>query len=167
MATTSILINEIKQTFIDLKSDKVTVRTKALDNLNNLIDNRSTEINHVLLSDGNDTDWSYVYGELHIAITEQVARLDSSRSTASQSSLQNRNDGFKSALTKCINLANEKAVNVSLQKICSTAFECFGNATFRKYFHTCYLKIVNRKVLNANSNLDELRISDWSRKSIC
>lgn len=161
----SILANEIKQVVIDMKSEKVTTRSKGLDNFHHLIDNRGHEVYRLLISDQEDCiTWPNLYFDLHDALKQQCVRLDSCRSGSSLTTLKNKNDSFKSALTKCINLANEKSLSIPFRQICDTVFECFGNPVIRKYFDVCYLKIISKHVLNTKFNLDGLEISDWSSK---
>lgn len=163
--TTTILSNEINQCVIDIKSDKVTIRQKGLDNIDNLLDNRSDDVARVLESGDEDClSWKMFFAELHYALRDQSSRLDSARSVANLNTLKNKNDAYKSALTKCINLANQHTLNVPLRNICETAFECFDNAAVRKYFDGCYLKIVNKHILNTKFHLDGLEFTHWSRK---
>lgn len=158
-----ILSNEIKQAIIDLKSDKASLRSKGLDNIQQLIDNRSNDIDSILRSNHEDyITWSTLYSELHETIREQCLRLESCRSGSSLTTLKNKNDAYKSIFTKCINLANQHNSNVPLRRICETAFECFSNTIFRTYFDGCYLKIINKHVLCTKFNLDSLEVSDWS-----
>lgn len=165
MSTTKILSNKINQYAIDIKSDKVKTRQNALEGIGTLLDNQPGDVIGVLESGDEDCmSWKNLFNELHSAVQEQCGRLDSARSATSLNTLINKNDPFKGALIKCINLANHHKLNVPLRDICEAAFECFGNATMRKYFDGCYLKIINIQILNAKFPLDNLELSHWSRK---
>lgn len=181
-SSTALLIQIKQLVSIDLKSDKVTVRAKSLDEFHNIFDNRSRELstifrpkdnNNRMDVDNDDYDhvvitWSELFTSLHEAIKDQCMRIDSSRSAASQKSLIAKNDAYKEALRKCINLANEHIPNVPYTRICQTAFECFQTPSVRNYFDALYLQIVRRHILNARHSLSEIKISDWSRKfNIC
>lgn len=169
MSNRSILLTNVKQVLIDLKSDRANVRSQSLDNFHNILDNRSSELCALFRSshnydDGDDTfSWSELFYGLHDAIKDQCIRLETSRSQ-SQKSLVAKNDGYKEALRKCINMANERVPNVSYTKICHAAFECFENSTIRHHFDVLYLQIVFRHILSARHNISELKISDWSCK---
>lgn len=165
MAATQLLINQIKQTLTDISSDKVTIRTKALDNFNNLVDNRSDDVCRVLNSlVDEDFKWHTVFRELSNAVRDQSYRVDNCRSATSSSQQKNKNDSYKTALAKWVNLANQQAPNISPRIICDVAFECFRTPSIRQSFDLCYLKIVFKHVLDTRFSLDELEVSDWSRK---
>lgn len=165
MSTTRILSNKINQYVIDIKSDKVTTRNTALEDIITLLDNQPDDVNSVLESGDEDfISWKNLFTEMHYAIQDQCNRLDSARSATNLITLKNKNDAYKSALIKCINLANNHKLNVPLRCICELAFECFGGATIRKYFDGCYLKIINTHILNTKFPLDNLELTHWSRK---
>lgn len=176
-SSTALLIQIKQLVSIDLKSDKVTVRAKSLDEFHNIFDNRSRELstifrprdNNRMDVDNDDDDhviltWSELFTSLHEAIKDQCIRIDGCKSVGSQKSLIAKNDAYKEALRKCINLANEHIPNVPYTKICQTAFECFQVPSVRNYFDALYLQIVRKHILNARHSLSEIKISDWSRK---
>lgn len=165
MSTTKILSNKINQYVIDIKSDKVTTRQSALDGIGTLFDNQPNDVIAVLESGDEDCmSWKNLFTELHYAVQEQCSRLDSTRNATTLNTLKNKNDAYKGALIKCINLANQQKLNVPLRNICEAAFDCFGNATVRKYFDGCYLKVINTHILTTKFPLDGLELTQWSRK---
>lgn len=171
----SALLMQIKQlVLIDLKSDKVTVRTKSLDEFHNIFDNRSKDLYAILRARNNDrTDddddhetftWSELFIGIHEALKDQCMRIDAGRRAQNQKSLIAKNDSYKEALRKCINVANEHIPNVSYTKICQAAFECFSMPSVSIYFDAVYLQIVRKHILNAKHSLSEIKVADWSRK---
>lgn len=165
------LLTQIKQIIIDLKSDKVTVRSKGLDEFQNIFDNRSKELSALLRSNnncGDDDDpfsWSNLFEEVHAAVKDQCYRIESSNRLQNQKGLISKNDSYKGALRKCINAANEQMPNVSYTNICTAALECFETPCMRNHFDAVYLQIVFKHILNAKHCLNELKIDEWSRKS--
>lgn len=165
MTTTQILLNRINQCVIDIKSDKVATRNSALEHIGTLLDNQPDDVIRVFESgDENCLSWKNLFIELHYAVQDQCSRLDSARNATNLNTLTNKNDAYKGALIKCINLANQHKLNVPLRNMCEAAFECFRNATMRKYFDGCYLKIINAHILNTKFPLDNLELTHWSRK---
>lgn len=171
MSSQAALLTNIKQTvFIDLKSDKVNVRTHSLENIHNIFDNRSEQLCAILrLTNNNHSDddsfsWSELFDGLHEAIKDQCMRIDAGKRSQSQKSLISKNDSYKEALRKCINLANNHIPNVSYTKICHAAFECFEIPAISPYFDVLYLQIVLKHILNAKHSTSELKVTDWSRK---
>lgn len=165
------LLNQVRQILIDLKSEKATVRSKGLDEFHNILDNRSKELSAILRSNNNYSDdedpftWMHLFEEVHGAVKDQCYRIDSGNRSQSQKGLIGKNDGYKEALRKCINAANEHIPNVSYTKICNAALECFDTSCIRKHFDAVYLQIVFKHILNAKHCLNELKVDEWSRKS--
>lgn len=170
MSSMTALLVQVKQILIDLKSDRVTVRNKAVDEFHNILDNRSKELSAILRSNSNISDdedpflWSHLFDEVHSAVKDQCYRIDTGNRSQSQKGLITKNDGYKEALRKCINAANEHIPNVSYTKICTAVLECFEVPCVRAHFDAVYLQIVFKHILNAKHSLNELKIDVWSRK---
>lgn len=173
----SSIATTIQQVLIDLRSDKANVKAKSLENLHNIFDNRSEELNSIFKSnknrrrnnDGDDDDdeslsWYRLFNELHNAIKNQCALINASKSHQSQKTLIAKNDTFKELLRKCINLANEQIPNVTYKQICQAAFECFEISSVCLYFDAVYLQIIYKHILNAKHSISELNQAEWSRK---
>lgn len=177
MASMTALLMQIKQlVLIDLKSDKTTVRTKCLDDFHNIFDNRGKELCAILRTNNNqrnanddddDTEtftWSQLFTGLHEALKDQCMRIDAAKSVQTQKTLIAKNDAYKEALRKCVNMANEHIPNVPYTKICHASFECFQVPALRMYFDGLYLQIVKKHILNAKHSLSDIKIAEWSRK---
>lgn len=173
MSSQAALLMNIKQfVFIDLKSEKVTARTQSLDHIHNIFDNRGEELCAILRStntnrsDDDSFSWRDLFDGLHEAIKDQCMRIDAGRRSQNQKTLIAKNDAYKEALRKCINLANKHNPNVSYTKICHSAFECFEIPAISPHFDSIYLQIVLKHILNAKHSTSELKVADWSRKCL-
>lgn len=155
-----ILLRDIERILGEIQSDKVTVRTKALDLLQQTFDNRSSEVSRVLTG-GQDVSWKGVYMSLHEALKAQAARLDDARCTAAT---RNRSGDYSTAIMKCINLANSKTQNIVYDVILETAFQAFADVSMRKHYGLCYVQIIRKHVLDSRRNLAAVKIHQWSRK---
>lgn len=175
MSSNSVLLMNIKQVLIDLRSDKTTTRSQGLQNVHNIFDNRSSELSQILRptnrrgggahdDDDDSFSWTNLFDGLHHAIREQCQRIDAGKSAQSQKSLISKNDEYKEALRKCINLANEQIPNVSYKIICQSAFDCFETPAIAMYYNSLYMQIVYKHILNAKHSIGELLVADWSRK---
>lgn len=172
MSSNSALLINIKQALIDLRSDKSTVRAHGLQNFHNIFDNRSSDLSVILRPTTNsrcddDDDpfiWSNLFDEVHGAIRDQCQRIHASKSSQGQKGLIAKNNEYKEALRKCINVANEQNPNVSYKKICHATFDCFDTPAIAQYFDALYLQIVYKHILNAKHSIGELLAADWSRK---
>lgn len=170
MSSNQALLTNIKQSLIDLRSDKSNVRAHGLTNFHSILDNRSSDLSLILRETTNRNDyeddpytWSNLFEDLHSAIREQCQRI-AGKSSQSQKSLISKNDEYKEALRKCINVANEQIPHVAYKRICHTAFECFETPAIAIYYETLYLQIVYKHILNAKQSIGELLVADWSRE---
>lgn len=164
MSAEIILNQTIRQYLLDLKSDKVTTRTKSLENIQRQLDDRPADLKKCFAyCDEDAIKWKDFYHSLHDAVREQCERLDKC-TRANIETTKNKNDAYKTVITKCINLANEPVAQIPLRTICDTVLGCFRTATHCKYFASCYLKIAHKHILSTKGNLNELKASDWAGK---
>lgn len=174
MASNAALLLSIKQVLIDLRSDKTNVRANGLQSFHSLFDNRSSDLSLILRPttqrrNGHDEEddlftWTNLFDELNSAIREQCQRIHAAKSVQSQKSLVSKNDEYKEALRKCINVANEQIPNVAYKKICHAAFDCFETPAIAMFYDALYLQIIYKHILNAKHSISELLVADWSRK---
>lgn len=155
-----ILLHDLETILGNIQSDKVTIRTKALESLQQLFDDRSDEVNRVLASK-QDVSWKTVYVSLHEAVKAQAIRLDDSRCTTTT---KNRSGDYSNALLKCVNLANAKVQNIGHDVILESAFQAFADVSLQKHYALCYVQIVRKQVLNPRHNLAKVKVNQWSRK---
>lgn len=155
-----ILLRHIETLLVDIQSDKVTIRSKALDSLQQMFENRSDEVVNVLASN-QGVSWNGLFLCLHQSVKAQAARLNEDRCTAAT---KNRTGDYSNTLTKCIYLANSHTQNITYDAIFDTAFEVFGDVSLRKHFDLCYLQIIRKQILNSCRCLATVKIHQWSRK---
>lgn len=164
MAAEAVLSQTIKHHLLELKSDKITVRTKSLESIERIFDDRSRDLKITIANGDVDTvTWTELYFGLHDSLKDQCDRLDKC-TRANLDTTRNKNGAFKTVITKCINLASENVPHIPLRTVLETVLECFQNATSCTHFASCYLKIAHNFVLNTKSNLNELKLADWSCK---
>lgn len=162
------LSRELNQTIADIQNEKVSVRSKALEKLEYIIDNRSEELVKLLLSHEHlETlpNWEKLYHTIRDAIEAQVLRLESSRSASTFASQQNKNREYVNALQKLIDLANRNKVVIPYKTILNSAFKCFEDRSARKHFDLCFFQIVKKHVLCSKGNLGDILPGEWTSKS--
>lgn len=155
-----ILVHDIEKHLGVIQSEKVTVRTKALDSLHQIFDNRSTEVIKAVAGN-QDVSWKGIFMHLHHATKAQAGRLDDNRCTAAT---KNRTGDYATILIKCINLANSQTQNIGHDVIFETALQAFGDDSTRKHFDSCYVQIIRKHILQSRRNLATVEIHQWSRK---
>lgn len=152
----------------EIRSVKQPIRNKALEKLQSLLDSRPDEL--VQLLQGRvyqaDVGWSDLVDSAHEGCIQQVTRLEESQQQKGLSAIEQKNPLHWNVLQKLISLANRSGLYVSYGNILNKAFHCFGNRWMVQYFGMCYLQIVYRNVLSGKEDLQEVKISEWSRKLI-
>lgn len=158
--SSDILERDIEKLLGDIRSDKVTVRTKALESLQQIFDNRSRELIK-LLGTKRDVTWIGLHRNLHDALKAQADRLEDPRCTTAT---KNRSGDYSTALMKCVDIANAQTQNITYEALLETAFEAFAYNAMRKHFDLCYVQIIRKHVLKSRRKLATVKISQWSRK---
>lgn len=152
----------------EIRSVKQTVRHKAFEKLQTLLDSRSDELAQLLQGQVYQAEvgWSDLVDSAHEGCIQQVTRLEESQLQKGLSAIEQKNQLHWNVLQKLIALANRNALNIPYGNILNKAFHCFGNRWMVQYFGMCYLQIVYRNVLTSKEDLEGVKISEWSRKLI-
>lgn len=150
----------------EIRSVKQPIRNKALDKLQSLLDSRSDELAELLQGRVYQADvaWADLVDSAHEGCIQQVTRLEENQLQKGLGALEQKNPLHWNVLQKLIALANRNSINIPYTSILSKAFHCFGNRWMVQYFGMCYLQIVYRNVLTSKEDLQEVKISEWSRK---
>lgn len=164
--TLESLSRELNVFVADIQDEKVTVRTKALEKIQYVIDSRPEEITKLLSLTyfNNQPSWSDLYIALTRAIQSQATRLDKSRNAANLSSQENKNRDYINAIQKLVQLANSSAIQIQFSVIIESAIQCFKEKYIRKYFDLCFLQIVKKHVLCSKGNLADIKPVEWNSK---
>lgn len=155
-----ILGRDIEKLLGDIRSYKVTVRTKGLDSLQQIFEGRSRELTELLSSElCGAVTWNSLLRCLHEAVKTQAGRLDDPRCTTAT---KNRTGNYSTVLRKYLDLANDQTQNIAYDVIFEIAFDAFAGAATREHFDLCYVKIIRKHVLQSCHNLATVKISHWS-----
>lgn len=168
MSTLHALSAKLVQIETDIRSTKILVHQKGLENLNEILNDRSAELCKLLSNRDTFeacTTWTNLLDSVHESVVLQSYKCVDGLVGKALATAENRNPLHSSVLQKFLNLANETDLKISLDAILEKCFHCFGDRTMAKYFGVCYIKILTRNVLGSNTgNLGDIKISDWSRK---
>lgn len=167
MSILNSLAKELLVIRTEIQSSKPTPRTKALEKLSYIFDNRCEEIVRLLSLAyiEAETSWTQLFETLNDALQQQTINLEASKGTAGFKTIDNKSNEHINVFQKCINLANRERQNISYRDILDSAFECFKERQMSKYFDLCYLQVVKKNVLQySKGNLAEIKIKDWCRK---
>lgn len=154
-----ILGRDIEKLLGDIRSDKVTVRTKALESLQHIFEGRSRDFTELLSTELYcGVTWKDLLRSLHEAVKAQADRLDDPRCTTAT---KNHSGAYLTTLMKYLDLANDQTQNIAYDAIFEIVFEAFAGAATRKHFDHWYVQIIRKHVLKSHRTLATVEISHW------
>lgn len=169
MSSWTTLHQNLVQLQNEIQSTQVLIRQKALNKLNDILDNRKDELIKLLRGKilALDTSWLQLVDSAHEACLQQSNKLeDFEKNGKSKKTLENRNGDHIGALQKIVNVANEGRQQISFNVIFEKCYQCFGNRWMVKYFGMCYLQILHRNVLSYKmGNFGDIKMAEWSSKN--
>lgn len=158
------LHRDLRTIYADIGNAKVTIRLKALTNLNTIFDNRDEDILK-LLSENDDILWKDLFEAVHDAVIAQANSLANSTGKALDSALKKNLDHI-SVLQKCIGIANRKDQYVPLDCVVGVIIHCFDERPMVEHFAVYYMQILKRNVLEYTyGNLALVGMDKWLGES--
>lgn len=163
----SILNQSLMAIDFELRSDKQTVRDKALGKIQHILVNRTDDLTE-LLSNSNanlDITWSRLFETAHESIVDASGLLAATQEPRKLSTLKSKVSDKINIIQRIVALScQDRVIRISLKSILQNAFQCFRHRTMVQYFGDCYLQIVTKHVLNAKADLSEIKHEEWSGK---
>lgn len=167
MSAWSTLSRQLVQIEIEIRSAQAPTRHKALDRLKSLMDTRADEL--AALFEGRhyapETTWLSLVHSANEACVQQASRLEKAQNGKGLSAAENKTGDHIVVLQKSMELANADRVNVAYGHVLEWVLHCFGDRWMVRYFGTCYLQVVYEHMLQG-SNLEEVKLNDWTRKKL-
>lgn len=163
MSGLQALYNQLEKIQTNNRSEKVTIRQKSLEELDQILNSRSNDLMQLSINDS--AMWINLFDSAHEAILQQSKRYLDTMDKKALNLLESRSAMHKIVIQKILNIANANCLAISLNIILEKCFHCFDNRTLSKYFGECYLQILDKNVLcSAACNLGEIKTKSWQRK---
>lgn len=171
MASSNVLFEALVDIQHGMRSNKYTVRSKAIDKLQSIIDNRKIEIvklfgsnNH---SKSSSSSWSQLFDAAHDACIQHVTDIEAKLGLTGLHLIVNKTRDHAVVIQKIIANANSEFNQIPYADILEKCFQCFDNRLMVEHFGMCYLQIVQMHLLACKDNLEDVKINEWSRKLGC
>lgn len=169
MSGRQALTANLEKIEIDICSNKITIRQKGLEKLDQILNERSDELTELLSSRSDSgfpsTTWIHLFDSAHQAVIQQSNRYSETLDKKAIELLESRSAIYKIVIQKLLNTANANSLQISIDNILEKCFHCFENRTLSKFFGECYLQILNKHVLcSVTGNLGDIRTSSWCSK---
>lgn len=163
----SILSQSLMTIDFEIRSDKQTIREKALRQIQHILFNRSDDLVELLSNSNSTVDitWCRLFETAHESIVEASGRLAAAADQRKLSLLKSKIDDKINIIQKIVLLScQDRVIRISHKSILQKSFQCFRNRCMVQYFGDCYLQIVTKHVLNAKADLSEIKCDEWSGK---
>lgn len=160
-SSNNVLFENLVSIQQDLRSTKYTVRSKAIEKLQSIIDNRNSEV--VNLFAGNNLA-SELFDAAHDACKQHIKNIEAKLGLTGLHLIINKTRDHVVIIQKIIANANRDFNRILYSEILEKCFQCFDDRLMVEYFGMCYLQIVQQHLLSCKYNLEEVKINEWSRK---
>lgn len=165
----SILNQSLMSIDFELRSEKQTIRDKALGKIQHILVNRTDDLTELLSNSNSNSDitWSRLFETAHESIVDAAGQLAGTQEQRKLTTLKGKVSDKINIIQRIVTLScQDRVIRISLKSILQKAFQCFRHRSMVEYFGDCYLQIVTKHVLNAKADLSEIKQEEWSGKSL-
>lgn len=168
MASCNVVLSEtLLNIQHELRGTRYTVRSKAIERLQSIIDNRNNEIVKLLGDNSSATSWSKLFDAAHDACIQHISNIEAKLGLTGLHLILNKTRDHAVVIQKIIANANRDFNRIPYSDILEKCFQCFDNRLMIEHFGMCYLQIVQLHLLACKGNLEDVKINEWSRKFNC
>ncbi len=163
----SILSQSLMTIDFELRSDKQTVRDKALGKIQHILVHRTDEVTELLANQNVNSDitWSRLFETAHESIVDAAGQLAATEDAKKLTTLKGKIGDKINVMQRIVSLScQDRVIRISFKSILQKVFQCFRHRAMVQYFGDCYLQIVTKHVLNAKADLSEIKQEEWSGK---
>lgn len=153
----------------ELRSDKQSVRDKALAKIQHILVNRTDDLTELLSNADaySDITWSRLFDTAHESIVDASGHLAAVQDPKKLSTLKSKVSDKINVIQRIVAIScQDRVIRISFKSIIQKAFQCFRHRSMVQYFGDCYLQIVTKHVLHAKADLSEIKQEEWSGESI-
>lgn len=153
----------------ELRSDKQTVRDKALGKIQHILVNRPDDLTELLSTATAHADitWSRLFDTAHESNVDAAGLLAATNDAKKLTTLKGKVSDKVNIIQRILTLScQDRVIRISVKSILQKAFQCFRHRSMVQYFGDCYLQIVTKHILNAKADISEIKPEEWSGKKL-
>ncbi|XP_061389717.1 serine/threonine-protein kinase ATM [Musca vetustissima] len=160
----SSIVSLINQLCAELRSDKVTTRNKAAEQLENHLSSSKNELFAKLPKrDENNVSWTTIFNSVIDATIKHAIKVDETKDTKSQSTLLNKNYIYSAIVNKLINYNLEDPEHLFNKSTLFNGFqEGFKSRVAVLYFNDMFLGILNQGLFKSDVYIREMKVNEFS-----
>ncbi|XP_058447128.1 serine/threonine-protein kinase ATM [Malaya genurostris] len=163
MASLSILDRDLCGVLTEMRSDKITQRSKAFEKLEAILNNREEDILRYMSEQKFDTNWQDVLEATHHGIHKQNRKMVETNSKGSSGGLpDSKCIIYIKVIQKVVDLAmNRGTPQIKFSELIKRTLDVLGDPEMLEHFGTCYVQILQKYVLNSKHDLTVITYDEW------
>ncbi|XP_005181014.2 serine/threonine-protein kinase ATM [Musca domestica] len=160
----SSIVCLINQLCAELRSEKVTTRNKAAEQLENHLGSSKNELFAKLPKrDETNVSWTTIFNSVVDATIKHAIKVDESKDTKSQAPLLNKNYLYSSIVNKLINYNLEDPEHLFNKATLFNGFqEGFKSRVAVLYFNDIFLCILNQGLFKSAVYIRDMKVNEFS-----
>uniref|UniRef100_A0A182Y8C8 Serine/threonine-protein kinase ATM n=1 Tax=Anopheles stephensi TaxID=30069 RepID=A0A182Y8C8_ANOST len=154
----AVMDRDLCSLMVEMPSEKVTVRQKAFNKMNTILNNREEDFLAYMQSDSFETAWSALFDAAYHGIQRQ------SYGSASKGQAQSKNYDYVVVLHKLIELAmdREQGPQLSYGQLIGAFVRAMSDQALREGFGMCFLQVLQKFVLSTKWSLTTVSCEQWN-----
>ncbi|XP_058819589.1 serine/threonine-protein kinase ATM [Topomyia yanbarensis] len=163
MSSLSALDRDLCGILTEMRSEKITQRSKAFEKLDSILHNREEDIIRYMTEQKFDTNWQDVLEAAHHGIHKQNRKLLETNSTgAGGVVVDSKCYIYIKVIQQVIDLAmNRGEPQIKFSELIRRIMDVLGDSGMLQYFGTCYVQILQKHVLNSKRDLTVITYDEW------
>uniref|UniRef100_A0A182SNQ9 Uncharacterized protein n=1 Tax=Anopheles maculatus TaxID=74869 RepID=A0A182SNQ9_9DIPT len=152
----AVMDRDLCSLMVEMPSEKVTVRQKAFNKMNTILNNREEDFLAYMSSDSFETGWSTLFDATYHGIQKQSYATNKGQT-------QSKNYDYVMVLHKLIELAmdREEAPQLSYGQLIGSFVHAMSDQALREGFGMCFLQVLQKFVLSSKWCLTTVNYEQW------
>ncbi|XP_050088728.1 serine/threonine-protein kinase ATM [Anopheles aquasalis] len=153
-STLSVLDRDVCMLLVEMRSDKVTVRQKAVSRMLMIANGRTEEFSSYIDSEQFETGWNDVFDATYHSILKQAH--------STSATVKGKNDDYVVLIHKiaeCAMLGD--AARLTFQQLIDYALQGLEDDAIRTHFGLCFVQLIQKHVLGVKWDLTTISYEHW------
>ncbi|XP_055549557.1 serine/threonine-protein kinase ATM [Wyeomyia smithii] len=163
MSSLAVLDRDLCGVLAEMRSEKISQRTKAFEKLELMLDNREEDMLRYMAEQKYDTGWPDLLDAAHHGIQKQNRKLnETSASTGATNNVSSKCYAYIKAIQKIVDLAmNREEAHIKFSELIRRCCDALSDSSMLQNFGVCYVQILQKHVLNSKWDLTVITYDEW------
>ncbi|XP_053693335.1 serine/threonine-protein kinase ATM [Sabethes cyaneus] len=164
MSSLAVLDRDLCGVLAEMRSEKISLRTKAFEKLELMLNNREEDMLRYMAEQKFDTGWHDLLDAAHHGIQKQNRKLLETSTSASggATNVQSKCYAYIKVIQKVVELAmNREQPQIKFSEIIRRTGDVLSDPSMLQNFGVCYVQILQKHVLNSKWDLTVITYDEW------